>query len=165
MRVLNNEMLINHGNIEGRKILIEIIETGLSAADPYTNTRALTRMEGSKLIFEGLDFEPEGDPRSGPAVYDLDKIDRVFIFGVGKGIQKITKALEDLLGNYLTDGHIVAKHGDEIIMEKIGVTLAGHPAPDEFCVIGCQKIVDIINEAKLTNNDLSSQQSVTVFLR
>ena len=154
MRIRNYDMLTNHGNIEGRKILADIMEAGLSAADPYANTRALTRMEGSKLIFEGSDFEPEGDPRSGPAIFDLEKIDRVYVFGFGKGIQSITKAIEELLGDYLTDGHVVAKHGDDIIMEKIGVTLAGHPVPDKFCVEGCQKIVQIIEEAKLTANDL-----------
>jgi hydroxypyruvate reductase len=39
-------------------------------------------------------------------------------------------------------------------MERIGVTLAGHPVPDKYCAEGCQKIVDIINDAKLTDNDL-----------
>ena len=153
-RIINYEELTNHGNIEGRKILAEIMEAGLSAADPYNNTMALARVEGSKIIFEGKDFEPGGDPQSGPAIYDLDEIDRVYVFGIGKGIQRITKALEEMLGDYLTDGHVVAKHGDEIIMEKIGVTLAGHPTPDKYCVIGCQKIVDIIEDAKLTDNDL-----------
>jgi len=153
-RILNLEALTNHGNIEGRKILADIIEAGLSAADPYNNMMELAHMDGSRLIFEGLDFEPKGDPRSGPAVYDLEKIDRVFVFGIGKGIQRMTKALEDLLGDYLTGGHVVAKHGDEIIMEKLGVTLAGHPTPDKYCTEGCQKIADIIREAKLTDNDL-----------
>ncbi len=153
-RITNMDALTNHGNIEGRKILADIMDTGITAVDPYDNTLALARIEGNKLIFEGLDFEPKGDPRSGPAVYDLDKIDRIFVFGVGKGIQRITKALEDLLKDRLTDGHVVGKHGDEIIMEQIGVTLAGHPVPDEYCVEGCQKIVDIIKNAKLTENDL-----------
>jgi len=153
-RIINYHELTDHGNKEGRKILADIMEAGLSAADPYNNTLELARMEGGKLIFEGLDFETKGDPRSGAAVYDLDAIDRVFVFGIGKGIQRITKALEDLLGDYLTGGHVVAKHGDEIIMKNIGVTLAGHPTPDKYCAEGCRKIVDIIEEAKLTDNDL-----------
>ena len=153
-RITNLLSLTNHGNIEGRKILADIMDTGITAVDPYENTLELVRIEDKKLIFEGIDFEPKGDPRSGPAVYDLEIIERVFVFGVGKGIQRITKALEDLLGNYLTGGHVVAKHGDEIIMERIGVTLAGHPTPDKYCAEGCQKIVDIIGEAMLTENDL-----------
>ena len=153
-RITNLEALTNHGNIEGRKILADIMDAGITAVDPYINTRSLSRIEGNKLIFEGLDFEPKGDPRSGPAVYNLDVIDRIYVFGIGKGIQRITKALEDILGDRLTGGHVVAKHGDEIIMEKIGVTLAGHPTPDRYCAEGCQKIVDIIKDAALSENDL-----------
>ena len=66
----------------------------------------------------------------------------------------MARALEDLLGDYLTDGHVIAKHGDDIIVEKLSVTLAGHPVPDYDCVIGTQKIVTMISEAKLTERDL-----------
>ena len=153
-RITNLEALTNHGNIEGRKILADIMDYGLTAVDPYENTKELVKREGKILTFDGIDFEAKGDPKSGPAVYDLDSIDRVFVFGIGKGIQRITKALEEILGDYLTDGHVVAKHGDEVIMEKLSVTLAGHPVPDKYCVIGCQKIYDIIKNANLTDNDL-----------
>ena len=154
MRIRNYEALTNHGNTEGRKIVADIMEAALSAADPYENTLELVRLEGGKLIFEGTDFEPKGDPKSGPAVYDLDSIDRVYVFGIGKGIQRITKALEELLGDYLTGGFVIAKHGDDVIMEKLEVALAGHPVPDIHCAIGCQKMVDIITAAKFTSNDL-----------
>jgi len=52
MRILNYDALTNHGNIEGRKILADIMEAGLSGVDPYVNTLELARLEGSKLIFE-----------------------------------------------------------------------------------------------------------------
>ncbi|MCL1830694.1 MAG: DUF4147 domain-containing protein [Oscillospiraceae bacterium] len=153
-RITNIEALTGHGNIEGRRVLADIMDYGLTSVDPYDNTRELVRREGNLLIFDGLDFEAKGDPKSGKAIYDLDLLDRVYVFGIGKGIQRLTKALEDILGDYLTEGHVVAKHGDEVIMERMGVTLAGHPVPDKYCAIGCQKIVDIIEEAQLTENDL-----------
>jgi len=153
-RILNLDSLTNHGNVEGRKVVAEIMEAGLSATDPYNNTLKLARLEGNILTFEGKMFEPPNDPHTGPAVFDLKKIDRVYIFGLGKGIQRITKALEDLLGDYLTGGHVLGKHGDEIIMEKVGVTLGGHPTPDIYCVEGCKKIVEIIEDAQFTDNDL-----------
>lgn len=153
-RIINYDALTNHGNIKGRKLIADIMECGLKAADPYHNTMKLVRREGDNLIFEGKVFEPKEDPKSGPAVYDLSRIDRVYLFAIGKGMQRIAKAVEDLLGDDLTGGHVVAKHGDDIIMERVGVTLAGHPVPDEYCVIGCQKIVDMIKEAKLTERDL-----------
>lgn len=153
-RIINYDSISSHGNIKGREMMLKILEAGLEAADPYYNTLKVARREGSKLIFEGKEFEPNADPRSGPAVYDLDTIDRVFLFAIGKGIQRIAKAIEELLGEKLTGGHVVAKRGDGVIMKEIGVTLGGHPVPDEDCVLGCKRIVEIIKNAKLTERDL-----------
>lgn len=153
-RIVNLEQLTNHGNIKGRKLMAEIMEAGLQAADPYNNVFKLVRIEDNVLIFDNPLMEADGDPRAGTAVYNLDEIDRIYVFAIGKGLQRIAKALEDILGDRLTGGHVVAKHGDEIIMERIGVTLGAHPVPDKYCVEGCQKIVDIIKEAKLTERDL-----------
>lgn len=153
-RIINYKELTSHGNIEGRKKMAEIMETALKAADPYFNTKKLVKIEDGKLIFDGIDFEAEGDPRSGPTVFDLSEIDRIYVFAIGKGIQRIAKALEEILGDYLTGGHVLAKHGDEMIMEKLEMTLGGHPVPDKYCVEGCEKIVRKIEEAKLTERDL-----------
>lgn len=153
-RIRNLKDLTSHGNIVGRKMAADILEKALVAGDPYHSVRELVHMDGSRLVFDCKDFEAAEDPQSGPAVYDLSKIDRVYVFAIGKGIQRMAKALEEILGDYLTGGHVIAKHGDEIIMEKLGVTLTGHPVPDHDCIVGTQKIVDMINKAKLTPNDL-----------
>lgn len=154
-RIINYNNLINHGNKEGRTILLDIIENGMQSADPYNNTRKLMHLDDGILTFEGEVFEAGGDPRTGCTVFDIDNdIDRIYVIGIGKGIQRITKAVEDILGERLTGGHVVGKHGDEIIMEKIGVTLAGHPTPDIYCVEGCKKIEEVIKNAKLTEKDL-----------
>lgn len=50
--------------------------------------------------------------------------------GAAKGIQRAALAMEEVLGDILTGGHVIAKHGEEKICRKIGVTLAGHPVPD-----------------------------------
>jgi len=154
-RIINYDNLKSHGNIAGRTALIDIMEHGMRAADPYNNTRALIHLEGEMLIFDGTIFEAGGDPRTGPTVFNLkNDIERIYVIGIGKGVQRITKALEDILGDRLTGGHVLAKHGDEIIMERLGVTLGGHPTPDIYCVEGCKRIEEIIKEAKLTENDL-----------
>jgi len=154
MRIKNREALVSHGNRKGREMALDIIEAGLSAGNPYRNTLKLVRLEGDTLIFHHPDMEPEGDPNSGPAVYDLSKTDRIFVFGIGKGIQYIVKALEEVLGDRITGGFVIGKHGDEIILNRLEVILAGHPVPDENCLIGCKRILDIAKEAKLTERDL-----------
>ena len=154
MRIRNYESLINHGHTKGRRIIADIIEAGLSAANPYTNVSSLIRLEGSRLIFDNPKMIPEGAPYSGPQVYDLDEIDRVYVFGIGKGIQYLIKPIEELIGDRITDSLVLAKHGDDVILEQISVMLGGHPIPDEYCIEGMQRILDIIRNAKLTKNDL-----------
>lgn len=151
-RILNSDTLVSHGNIEGREAVLEILEAGLQAADPYTNTRKLVRIQDGKLVVGCKDFEPENSPATGDQVYDLSEIDRIFVFGAGKGSQRAAKVFEDVLGDALTGGHIIAKHGDDLILERIAVTFGAHPVPDEGCVRGCQKILEMSRD--LTPRDL-----------
>ncbi len=146
------ESLASHGNIAGRKAMLEILEAGLEAADPYHNTRKLIRLKGNNLIIGGTEYEPHGAPKSGDEVIDLSRIGEIYVLGAGKGIQRVAKAIEDTLGDRLTGGHVLDKKGHPVILERIDVTLGGHPVPDEDCVKGCQKILDIARN--LSENDL-----------
>jgi glycerate-2-kinase len=146
------EDLTSHGNIRGRKIVAEILESGLEAADPYNNTQKLFRIENDRLIIGNPHFEPIDAPKSGEEAYPLNKFKRIFVIGAGKGVQRIAKAVEDVLGDYLTDGHVIDKHGSDVILKKIGVTFGAHPVPDEGCIKGCQKILALTQD--LTKDDL-----------
>ncbi len=153
-RIENMEALTSHGNITGRKAMVEILETGLQASDPYSNTRRLIRFDGNKMIVGQTEFIPAGSPLTGDEVFDLTKLNRIYVFGAGKGIQRVATALEDVLGDRLTGGHVVDKKGHPVICKKIGVTLGAHPAPDIDCVRGCEKIYGMIKSARLTERDL-----------
>jgi len=151
-RIQNIDALVSHGNVRARKAIVEILEAGLEAADPYYNTKKLIHLQGDKLIVGGKEFEPSGSPVTGEEVYELSKIGRIFVFGAGKGIQRVAKAIEDALGDRLTGGHVIDKKGSPVILKKIGVTLGAHPVPDEDCVRGCEKIRELTTD--LTENDL-----------
>lgn len=154
-RILNAEELCRSGNVSGRRTLLELMDAGLTAADPYWKAKELFKREGTVLYIGNEDFKPIGAPWDGYVSYDLaTEIDRVFIFGAGKGIWRAVQAYEEILGNYLTGGHVILKHGDEASSNKIGITHGGHPIPDEACVEGCRKIVQCIREARLTERDL-----------
>ncbi|MFH1638748.1 MAG: DUF4147 domain-containing protein [Chloroflexota bacterium] len=146
LRIENMEMLTSHGNIKGRNAMVAILEAGLEASDPYYNTLKLIRIENGKLIVGKKEYEPAGSPKTGDEVYDLSMIKNIWVFGAGKGIQRVAKAIEDALGDRLTGGHVVDKKGNPIICQKIGVTLGAHPAPDADCVQGCQKIYEMITK-------------------
>ncbi len=142
-RIVNTEVLASHGNIAGRRAVLEVLEAGLQAADPYNNARRLLRVEGGRLIVGGADFVPAGSPQADEEAYDLSTVGRIYVFGAGKGVQRVARAIEDVLGDRLAGGHVIAKHGDDGILERIGVTLGGHPVPDEGCVQGCRRILEL----------------------
>ena len=152
MRILNKETLTGHGNREGRRIVAELLDAGLDALDPYYRVKKLVHVEGNRIVLHTEGFEMRGDPHAGPAVYDLKDYDRVFVIGAAKGVQRAALAMEEVLGDVLTAGHVIGKHGEEILCKKIGVTLAGHPVPDQACVEGCQKIEALAKD--ITQRDL-----------
>jgi glycerate-2-kinase len=132
--------------------MLDILEAGLEAADPSHNVRELLRVEGDRLIVGHSDFEPTGTPKPGERVFDLSRVGRIYVFGAGKGIQYVARGIEEVLGVRLSGGHVIGKHGDPIILKRIGVTLGGHPVPDEGCVQGCLKILEMCED--LNEEDL-----------
>lgn len=152
MRILNKEMLTNHGNMEGRKIVAELLDAGLDALDPYLRIKRFVQVKENQIVLDDRSFEMKGDPHAGPAIYDLKDYDRVFVVGAAKGIQRAAVAMEEILGDILTGGYVIAKHGEEQLCKKIEVIYAGHPVPDKYCVDGCRKIEALANT--MTERDL-----------
>jgi glycerate 2-kinase len=151
-RILNAETLTGHGNVAGRQAVVQILEAGLQAADPYNRIIQMVRRDGPWLTVGGSDFSLAGDPRTDEEHINLDEVDRVFVFGIGKGIQRAVKGLEDVLGDRLSGGHVIDKQGCEITLERLPVTLGAHPVPDEGCVEGCRRILELTGD--LTARDL-----------
>lgn len=152
MRITNKDQLICHGNREGRRIVAELLDAGLDALDPYARVKQLVHVESGRIILHTDGFEMKDDPHAGPLEFDLRDYDRVYVIGAAKGVQRAALAMEEALGDVLTGGHVVDKHGQEIICKKIGVTLAGHPVPDQCCVEGCKKIEALAKD--ITSRDL-----------
>jgi glycerate-2-kinase len=154
----NREALASHGNVDGREKVLDILETGLVAGDPYPNVLKAVRIEGGRLLIGTADlplgpisgFTP-AHPRPfppGPLALDLDQIGDIYVTGGGKAAQREAKALEDVLGDLITGGHVNAKKGDTVVLKRAGVTLAGHPEPDEDSVTGARRIVEVLRGAK-----------------
>jgi len=146
--IKNRAELISHGNKKGREVVLDILEAGLKAPGPYAyeNTKKMVRIVDGKLIVGHPEFSlPSGQET---IVFDLSKINNIYVVGGGKSIQPIVKALEDVLGEQITEGHICIKKGDDVVVKRVGYTPAGHPLPDEDSVSGAQKILDIEKKAK-----------------
>jgi len=161
LAIKNRAELTSHGNNKGRETVFDILEAGLKAPDPYENTRKMVRIVNGNLVVGHPDFaEPPGQelivgypdsakpPGREPIVFELSKVNNIYVVGGGKSVQRIAKALEDVLGERITEGHICIKKGDPIEVNKVKVTLAGHPFPDEDSVLGARKILNIEKKAK-----------------
>ena len=83
----------------------------------------------------------------GKIAYDLSKIKNIYVLGAGKASAFMAASLESILGDRITEGHIVTKYGHSIPLQKIEVTEAGHPVPDENGEIASQKILRIAQKA------------------
>lgn len=145
MFIRNMDELVSHGNREGRRLALEILEAGFQAADTYQAIRRLVRVEGHTLRVGGY---PELDVSGwGDLEINLNEVEHIYVIGAGKAVQKQAQALEDILGERLTGGAVTVKRGEGAYLKKIEVTEGAHPVPDENSMVGARKIVDIAQRA------------------
>ena len=142
----NRDELLSHGSTSGRRIVLDILEAGLRGPDPYENVRKMVRLEKGKLIIGHPDFSIP--PGQAPLVFNLTEIGNIYVVGGGKAVQREAEALEDSLGDLITEGQINANKGDTVRLKRINVTLGGHPIPDEDSVEGARRMLEIERKAQ-----------------
>jgi len=134
-QVQNAAELLSHGNRELRKAALDIIEYALAGADPYKATRALVEVQDDTLAVGDLRF-------------DLSPDRRIFLLGAGKATFPIAKALEDILGDRITNGVIVCKYGQRGTLSRSNLHLAGHPIPDESGLEASHKALALARQTR-----------------
>ncbi len=79
---------------------------------------------------------------------------RIFCIAVGKAAYAMAKAAEEVLKNRITAGLVITKYG-HMRSEIPGFEAieAGHPVPDENSYRAADRAIEMIREAKLTEND------------
>jgi glycerate 2-kinase len=106
--VRNVDALVSHGNVDGRRVVLDILEAGLKASDPYENTRRLVRVQGGKLIVGEKGFARRAvvdTPQDCmPLTFDLSKVGNIYVVGGGKAAQRMAHGIEDALGDLITEG-------------------------------------------------------------
>jgi glycerate 2-kinase len=84
--------------------------------------------------------------------FSLDSFQNVYVIGAGKASALMGAEIEKLLGDRITQGHIVVKYGHSCTLKKIKVSEAGHPIPDSNGFIATRSILEISKKA--TTSDL-----------
>lgn len=117
----------------------DIFDQALTAVDPGEAIRRSVNRSGYDLCVEDR-------------AYDLRRIDRIFVVGTGKAGALMARTLEDLIGDRLTGGYVNVKYEHVVPVQRVALTEAGHPIPDEAGVRGAREIVRLLADTR--ENDL-----------
>ena len=117
-----------------KDLLTAIFSAGLRAVDPEAAVRSRVSRLGHYLTVAGR-------------AYDLNDFRRVSLVGAGKAAALMAKALEELLGDRLTEGLILVKPGYATPLRTTQVIEAGHPIPDQSGLEGTAEIIRRLSAA------------------
>lgn len=121
-----------------RKDALEIIEAGLAAIDTNKIIKQSVKLHNNKLL------------QIKDTWLDLTKYRRVYFVGIGKAAFTAAKAVEEILGEYITDGIVLDVQGGPL--KKIRSTIGNHPNPTQANVSATREIISLL--AAATEEDL-----------
>lgn len=80
---------------------------------------------------------------------DASQFRRLLVVGAGKAGAMMAKAVEDKLGDLITDGwvNVPAKTEKVVNLYKVKLNPAGHPIPDEGSLLGAKEILRMVSKA------------------
>nr|WP_277506231.1 DUF4147 domain-containing protein [Haladaptatus sp. DYSN1] len=132
--IQNKSELADHGERDARVSLLDIGEHSLAHIHPQQLIDDHLTVDGSVLTVDG-------------ERYDLSTAGDVFIVGAGKGSSALAGALRERLGDRVTDGVVVEKHGQGDSVPGIDVYEAGHPIPDDDGRRATQALLELVEAA------------------
>ena len=119
-----------------------IFRAGLSAADPHRLLLNNSRVDGHRWSYRG---------EQGVVSWDLPasrSAGRVLVVGAGKAAASLALALEESLGDRITAGRIVVKHGHGLPLKRIVIEEGGHPLPDDGGLAGTARLVADLQDTR-----------------
>jgi glycerate 2-kinase len=120
-----------------RQALERIYQAAVAAASPASILERRIKIAGDRLVIETA-RERRRFPLTG----------RVFLVGVGKGVDLSAPFWDRLLGRRLVKGRLLVRdrlfHGR---LKRIAIAVAGHPLPDERGVAGTRACLQMLGQA------------------
>jgi glycerate 2-kinase len=117
----------------------EIFAAGVKSADPFAAVQKTLTVENNWL-------------RVADRIYDLSRIENIFIAGAGKACAPMARAAEEALKRRISGGIIVVNYGHRLQLDKINTIEAGHPIPDQAGLDGAGQIIELAS--RCGENDL-----------
>ena len=103
-------VLLGRGGSRLRDAALSIAEAGLAAADPMPRVLATVSLDGPRLTV-------------GEASFDVSRGD-VVVAGAGKASARVAAGLEDVLGDRIARGLVVAREGQVAALERVELAFA-----------------------------------------
>jgi len=114
--------------MQSKELLEELFHTAVEAVKPKNLIREHCHLEGSVLkIHEDK--------------YDLLDYERIFVFGSGKASLNMAEALEEVIGEYVHSGLVVAPVCDQTL-RKVECIVSDHPVPTGRSLSGAKALIE-----------------------
>ncbi len=122
-----------------RKKVLKIVESGLAAIQPGKIIESKVNLNRQKNLLS-----------AGKKQLDLNKFERIFVFGIGKASFEAAQALEKILGARINNGVLIDTHPKKLKYIK---TFQGtHPLPSNKNKVATKQLEKLVEQA--TQNDL-----------
>lgn len=140
MKIRNREAILSHGDVESRRIVLDITEKTLERLDARTRIKSIMHLEGNVLCI-------------GSKRWDLSKKRNVYLLGAGKACNHMAMAVDEILGDHLTRGIAIVKVSEPTdVFHRTEVYVGGHPLPNQEGLRACKEILKLVDHA--TPDDL-----------
>ncbi len=134
-KIKNYDTLIDHGDVESRKVVLEITDRTLQRLDAYHRIKSIMKLDGDILHI-------------GAKSWDLSKKKHIYLLGAGKACNHMAMAVDEVLGEKLTKGIAIVKVAEETDrFQNTDVYVGGHPLPNQAGYKACLKILDLVDHA------------------
>jgi glycerate 2-kinase len=130
-RIRNRAELLGHGQVELRRLALDIAQAGLSACDPGRAALDAVALTDDGIAIAGREFL-------------LTERSRVVVVGAGKATFAIAAALEARLGDRIDAGLIAVRHDQETTPLGIEVAVADHPLPSDRSVAVAARLLELV---------------------
>lgn len=135
MVIKNRERLASNGDGPSRQVVLDIVEAALRSLDVY-------RVIRDRLILEGDTL------RIGHCRWDLGRKRRLFVIGAGKAGNAMARAVEETLGDRISQGLVIVKRVEPgETLRRIELAGGGHPLPNEDGLLASQRILRLVAQA------------------
>ena len=132
--IANRAALVAHERARLREVALPVAESGLAAADPLPRVAASVSYADPCLTV-------------GPSRYDVTRGD-VIVLGAGKASIRVAAGLEHVLGDRIDRGLIVAREGQQGMLERVDVAFAQHPIPGADSIAQARRLLDLAAGAR-----------------